>query len=186
MKKKELFFCSFLLAAVSLIYSCSKSVKHDLNINNDIQPVFTTSSGPDFLTPAPAGFKWVIHYEFEDFNFHRPKFDCLNGFWFCFQGGYWRWELVPATSSTTSPGIIASISGDTAFLWAQPIDSSTVELHFPIALQSISGYSSTDLSTLNVDDTMYISDNAILALGDYPVTETNDELVIQVPVIIID
>lgn len=72
------------------------------------------------------------------------------------------------------------------YLWSQPIDSTTLELYFAIALKGLSGYSSTDLATFNIDDNFHISDYAILTLGDYTVVESDDELIIHVPVTIID
>lgn len=75
----------------------------------------------------------------------------------------------------------ASISGNTASLWARYIeDSDQIEFHFPLELKDIEDYTAEDLATFNVDDELEIYEGFILKTGDYPVQETATELVILV------
>ncbi len=127
------------------------------------------------LQGCPEGQHAVLSYSFDEFHFHRPAKACESGFWFCTKGGTgWHTECVKNNMSLT-----ASIAGRTAFVWARELDDK-IEIHFPIALKTTEGYTEEDLSTFNVDEEYEIYTGITLKPGDYPVTETETELVVLV------
>jgi hypothetical protein len=125
--------------------------------------------------PCPEGTHAVLVYEFDAFRFHRPRYNCERGFWFCTSGGQWSIQCVP-----NSP--IAAIEGGIANIWAEELGGQ-MELHFPLELKNTEGYTQEDLSTFNVDEEYEIYEGIILKPGDYSVTETENELVVIVDII---
>ena len=55
-----------------------------------------------------------------------------------------------------------------------------MEIHYPIALKYTEGYTVDDLTTLNVDDDWELTEDITVKKGDYPVIQTENELVIEV------
>lgn len=159
-----------LVASASIaLFSCNKE-----SIDTKVEENLTTLGGPPYN--APPGYNWSLHYSYNDFNFHRPRFNCEHGFWFCFIDGYWHWEITPSWP-------VSTISGTTAHIWGKYLGNNKFEIHFPIALKTQVGYSSNELLNFSVDDTMYLENNTILKFGDYNTNETTTEIIAVVDIL---
>jgi len=111
--------------------------------------------------------------EFDGFNFHRPKFDCEKGFWFCFLGSTgWYIDCVPNVP-------VAYLKGTTAFVWARELDNQ-VEIHFPLDLKKDPKYTADDLKVFSVDEKYTLAENITLKPGEYAVKESDSELIVIV------
>jgi hypothetical protein len=126
---------------------------------------------------CPPGQHPALTYDFDEFRFHRPKYDCESGFWFCTKGGS-GWQIKCVDNLPFS-----YISGTTAHLWARQLDNGQMEMHFPLALRETEGYTAEDLATFNVDEEWEIYPGVTLKPGDYPVKEVEKELVVVVDTI---
>lgn len=160
-----------LVLSISL-NSCSSNLDEQSN-----SPISKEKKGiveKRLQTDCPEGQSAVLEYSFDEFRFHRPAKDCESGFWFCTKGGSgWHIECRP------NAGLTASIVGTTANVWAKEVDDK-MEIHFPLELKNTEGYTAEDLSTFNVDEEYTIYEGITLKPGDYPVTETDTELVVIV------
>lgn len=126
---------------------------------------------------CPAGQHPVLTYAC-DLAFHRPKFDCESGFWFCFSNCTWT----------------SSCVGDLAFRSAEREFSNEVigelvgdnfVIHFPKGAVERSNLSAVDKSTINVDDALQFVFNGkkvTLIKGDYSTQETEYEIIATIPV----
>lgn len=157
------------------IFSCNNRESSDkenlpsVNINSE-------STSARLSEGCPEGTHAVWSYSFDEFHFHRPKYNCDRGFWFCTKGGSgWTVECVP--NGSTAP--VSTISEGKARVWAKEVDGK-IELHFPLALKDTEGYTPEDLATFNVDEEYEIYNGITLKTGDYPVQQTENELVVLV------
>jgi len=133
-------------------------------------------------TTCPTGYHKKIRFSFNDFNFHRPKFDCLRGFWACHIGGHW--EVTCEPDNSVAP--LSYTSGTTAYVWGKLDEvNHTVALHFPLSLSNDPNYTQEDLANLNVDDAWEFAadgdDKYTFVIGEYPVIQTSVDLTVTVP-----
>lgn len=137
-----------------------------------------TEKVPEKVPDCPPGTHPVIIYEFDEFRFHRPKWNCQSGFWFCTVGGKVTVQCVPVSSFPYK----SVINGKHTTVIAELTDKN-IQFHFPAALLSVEGYTKKDLSVLNVDEALEInfgSKKLKLITGDYAVNIVKDELIIDV------
>lgn len=159
-----------ILILFTVSFSCQKpSVS---NKKDTLQEEFATIV-PD--NDCPAGQHPVWSYEFNGFNFHRPKFSCDAGFWFCFRGGHW-------VKNCVSDDPNAQIKANSTIVWGK-IVGSQFEIHFPTGLQNKPGNSPRDFQTFSVDDEYELDTNLTLAKGSYQVTTVGSEFVVLVNVL---
>lgn len=167
---------SYCIALLSLA-ACKKTGNETaLRSESDIPQEITSrsSSTSKMLPGCPEGTHAVLAYDFDEFRFHRPKYDCERGFWFCtVNGSGWYIDCVP-----NKP--VAYIRNGTAFVWVEELDNNQVEFHFPLDLKNDPNYSREDLATFNVDDEYILYEGITLIPGDYAVKETATELVVVV------
>lgn len=138
-----------------------------------------TEKVPENVPDCPEGTHPVIIYEFDEFRFHRPKWNCQSGFWFCTVGAKWTVQCVPNASSFPYKPVI---SGKHATVIAE-LAEKNIRFHFPAALLSTEGYTKKDLSVFNVDEALEIdfgSKKIKLITGDYAVKLVKEELIIDV------
>ena len=132
-----------------------------------------------FFPDCPAGTYPVFMNYCDVVNFHRPVTGCTHGFWFCTMGCT-GWYIECMGNARIYK---ASVTDNKANIWGQ-IVKNQIELHFPIALQKIPGYTAEDLKTFSVDedDNFFKTDSYSLTMlkGQYPVKQTADELIILV------
>jgi hypothetical protein len=163
---------SIVLSLASL--SCTKTstpAKETSDLQTfSVQPKSSTSR---VMPDCPPGTHPVLAYSFDEFHFHRPKYACLSGFWFCtVRGSGWHIECVPNNTR-------AYINGTSAYVWAKELDNQ-LEFHFPLDLKSDPNYTREDLSTFNVDEAYLMYEGITLKPGDYPVRESDTELIVIV------
>ncbi|MDB5252461.1 MAG: hypothetical protein JWP27_1630 [Flaviaesturariibacter sp.] len=170
------------LLGISLLvlFACSKTATSD-DQNTAATPTAKAmkpalSSTFKELPGCPQGTHPVLTYEFDDFNFHRPKYDCGHGFWFCFIGGHWETDCVPNYP-------FSYLKENNAYLWSRVLDNGQVEMHFPAELKDREGYTAEDLATFSVDEPWEIYDGITLKPGDYPVKADEKELVVIIDTI---
>jgi hypothetical protein len=169
-------------SALLLLIACSKSATSE----NEAAPPAVTKSRPvkaattgttaKALPGCPDGTHAVLTYEFNDFNFHRPKYGCERGFWFCTIDGHWEVNCV-----TNSP--FSYLKASTAYLWAKELDNGQLEMHFPAELKDREGYTAEDLAVFSVDEPWEIYKGITLKPGEYDVKEVERELVVIVDTI---
>lgn len=175
MKIRSLISALAVLAAFTYSIACKKETQ---KVNSGSFTQQLIASGPDWPPPAPPGQHWELHYKYNGFNFHRPKYGCEKGFWFCFLEGDWEWELHPDNAYSS-----AFVDGTSSNLVGFPLSNNKLALHFPIEIKTLCNYNQGDLDFLNVDDEMIVSsEGKVIALGNYPVTETENELIVTVDI----
>lgn len=172
MKTKKLFL-GLLATTLILLFSCdsdssqtesTQNIKDNTNITNKL------AAGP-----CPKGMIEVWSYEFETFHFHRPKYDCERGFWFCTDGG-WTVDCV------TNPNAKSQITNTgTIVLGIVDREKEIISFHFPIELIGKGGNTQSDFETFNVDEELKFGDLSLVK-GDYTSTFTNDEIIINVSI----
>jgi hypothetical protein len=170
MKSNIFLFC---ISSLIILGACKKTVSTETVKSvktNYVKPSQSSSESHKVIPGCPEGMHAVLSYEFAEFHFHRPKFDCESGFWFCTVGGHWEVDCVPDRP-------LASINGTTAYVWAQELENGQIEIHFPIGLKDTNGYTAEDLSIFNVDEEYEIYKGITLKTGDYPVVETDVDFV---------
>jgi len=102
-----------------------------------------------------------------ELNFHRPKFDCKKGFWFCFSECKWKIGCVPTTGST---GFLSWLSKNQQTVFAE-VDKEKLVFHFPEKVMEKQGFSEEERKTFNVDDPLIflIGERKLqLVPGNYP------------------
>lgn len=129
---------------------------------------------------CPAGTHAVLTYSCE-LAFHRPKFDCESGFWFCCGNGQWTTTCVP-----NSQYFGADKTGKTSKIkmFVEVTDQQFI-FHFNASLKNEPGYSNSDLQVFNVDDALIFSIGSKkyqLITGDYSTIQTDLEIKVIVPV----
>lgn len=177
MKKKiNLEHLLILLGLSFFLLSCVNGYDERISdISNQTSNIKSATNNTSRLLPdCGPNEHAVLTYSYDGFNFHRPKYGCESGFWFCFEAGHWSQTCVSNVR-------VATIEEGRANLWAQE-NNGKLEIHFPIALKSTAGYTSTDLATFNVDDEYEIYEGITMKMGDYPVIETATELVVLVDI----
>jgi hypothetical protein len=175
MRKNILTLCILSLIALG---ACTKSANDN---SDEVQSSASVSSRESLRLPSiecPPGYHPHLSYSFDEFHFHRPKKGCKSGFWFCTIGG--SWEVSCVSDHYRLP---ASINGTTAYVWAQELKNGQLEIHFPLALKNTEGYTKEDLATFNVDEEYEIYEGITLKTGDYPVQETDVDLVAIVDIL---
>lgn len=168
-----LFFSVF-----SLLASCTKEIIEKETENKNVSNLLPIPSNENLRAlpeDCPTGTHAVLQYNFDEFHFHRPRRSCQSGFWFCTVGGSWEVNCVANTNS-----LLATINGNSAFVWAKELESNQIEIHFPIALKDTESYSAEDLAVFNVDEEYEIYNGITLKEGEYSVVETENELVVVV------
>ncbi len=114
----------------------------------------------------------IVYWNFDYFNFHRPKYNCEKGFSICIQDGFWALKCI-----TVSP--IAILYNEKVNVWGE-VKENQVELHFPVALRELEEYAAEDLETFSVDAPLHLNRNISLKPGNYAVKEVGQELVVVV------
>jgi len=125
--------------------------------------------------PCPPGTYGVWTYEFDGFNFKRPKFSCGSGFWFCFKNGHWV-----KTCVSSDPN--AHTNTNSTVVWGKFVGNQ-FELHFPTDLVNKQGNSPGDFQTFSADDDYEIATGLTLAKGVYQVNIVGSEFVILVNIL---
>lgn len=108
-----------------------------------------------------------------DFEFHRPKFDCKKGFWFCFLNCDWEKKCIPK-----------STAGSYGFVFAKIVKGDFLEFHFPNTVIEKQNFSKEEKSVFNVDDPLvfeFDKQKVQLITGDYPTKQEKEELTVLVP-----
>lgn len=108
-----------------------------------------------------------------DVEFHRPKYNCEKGFWFCFLNCHWEKRCL--ANSTT---------GSTGFLYAKIVKEKYVEFHFPNEYIDKQHFTAEEKSVFNVDDPLifeFEKQKVQLITGDYPTKQEKQELTVLVP-----
>ena len=148
------------LICLLFIVACNKSttdseLKNE-TINNDNSPCIQ--------------FVYVI----DDFAFHRPKFNCLKGFWFCVTG---HWEI------RYDCGGLASYNNETkkVTVIAEINDQNKLTIHYPKELLNL--YTQEDLATLYADDDYEISEGVTIKKGQYSVEINENDITVIVDLI---
>ncbi|MBL0357973.1 MAG: hypothetical protein IPP72_14325 [Chitinophagaceae bacterium] len=137
-----------------------------------------TEKLPVAIPHCPEGTHPVVIYEFDEFHFHRPKYNCKSGFWFCTTNGQWTIQCVPVSSFPYK-----SIIKENRINVIAELTEKSIRFHFPAALLQADGYSEKDLSVFNVDEALsfdFGSKKIKLITGDYAVKLLEEELVIDV------
>lgn len=159
-----------LVVFISTFLSCKKTTL--INKNTQLQEESPTVMPID---DCPEGQHLAWFYEFDGFNFHRPKFNCGSGFWFCFRAGHWTKRCVADNPNT-------EIKANSTIVWGK-ISGSQFEIHFPVGLQYKPGNLLQDFQTFSVDDLYEIDTNLTLAKGSYPVSIVGSDFVVLVNIL---
>jgi hypothetical protein len=127
---------------------------------------------------CPAFTHPVYTYEIDQFNFHRPKYDCGKGFFICIRG---HWDIRCAPNSLFS----ARITEEGMVQFYALLKDKQIELHLPAALAELPQYAEDDMSVFSVEkDWISVSfeGSRIGAMkeGDYTVRRVKDELVVTI------
>jgi hypothetical protein len=102
-------------------------------------------------------------------DFHRPKFKCEKGFWFC---------------CTKTRMIIrcSSLPRNNSEIFGELVNNQMV-FHFPIEFKKRSKLTEEELKTFNVDEALEFNFNGVkfkLVIGDYSTEENEVEIVAKV------
>jgi hypothetical protein len=116
---------------------------------------------------CPAFSHPVYTYEIDQFNFHRPKYDCEKGFFICIRG---HWDIRCAPNSPFS----ARITEEGMVQFYALLKDNQIELHLPAVLAELPQYAEEDMSVFSVEkDWISISFEGrrigAMKEGDYPV-----------------
>jgi hypothetical protein len=130
------------------------------------------------VVECPPGYHPSYTYEIDVFNFHKPRTGCKSGFGLCIKG-HWETGCVPNRPYS----YFSTIKEGVASVWAQELENGKLEIHFPLALKDTEGYSAEDLAIFNMDEEYEIYKGITLKPGDYPVQETDVELVVIVDIL---
>lgn len=130
---------------------------------------------------CPEGSHLVgVNWEIEKFNLHRPATGCTSGFGFCLKTSF---QIICAPDAypheTGFTDDVVRMSGT--------VREGQLELRFPIQLKDDPEFKSGDMGTFSVTDgvTLYTSDGKSygkLRTGDYPVTESERDLVVLIDI----
>lgn len=142
--------------------------------------VFAQTDGRAAPPECPPGTHPVLVNDCNFENFHRPRYSCQRGFWFCFDCT--GWQVVCAPNATV---FRASINEkNIASVWVELVDNN-VKFHFPAELKTRGNYTSSDLEKLSVDEPLelpFVTGKVRLVIGEYTTKEIDGEIVIIVPV----
>jgi hypothetical protein len=171
MKKNFFLPALSLMALMIVIGSCSKH-KADEQIKVDEETLTSVES----RSPCGPGEYFVVVFEFNGFNFHRPKMGCAEGFWFCefhATAGFCVPKLPePDFGRQDKNGIVR--------VWGRQIGDE-FEMHFPIDLKSAPGFTDEDLQVFSVDEPLDVAPKGeepiILQTGQYKTTFTDQEII---------
>lgn len=117
----------------------------------------------------------ALIYVIDDFKFHRPKFDCLKGFWFCFTG---HWEITYDCGNLTTN---YNSQTNQVTVYAEIISENKLIIHYPKELTDL--YSSEDLAKLSADNDYEISDGITIKKGEYPVEINSNDITVVVDIL---
>jgi hypothetical protein len=134
--------------------------------------ILSLSAFSEINAQCPLGEYQVVVYSC-DFEFHRPKFDCKKGFWFCFTNCHWEKKCI------TKPA-----SGFYNFVYAKIAEGEYLEFHFPNTVIEKQNFSKEEISLFNVDDPLvfeFDKQKLQLITGDYPTKQEKEELIVLVP-----
>jgi len=169
---KNMKYCKIISVIIIIAFSsCQKSTF----ITNKNTPLQEESATVMPIDDCPEGQHLAWFYEFNGFNFHRPKFNCNSGFWFCFRDGHWVKRCVADNPST-------EIKTNSTVVWGKMVGSQ-FEIHFPAGLQYMPGNSPQDFQTFSVDDEYEIDTNLTLAKGSYTVSTIGSDFVVLVNIL---
>ncbi len=108
-----------------------------------------------------------------DLVFHRPKFDCLRGFWFCCKDKHFEIKCVPTNHM-----------GSVGYIYGRIIEGDYMEFHFPNDVIKKQNFTKEEVAVFNVDDALEFEDGKDkikLITGDYPTIQQKEELIVRVP-----
>ena len=167
-----------------LIFACNKtSNKLDSSTapgENGLQLSPANTAAADGLYPGcPKGFRPVISWDINKFNFHKPRTECGHGFGVCLDLTK-KIECVPENFThvyVTEDGTIGGY-GD--------LKDSALVLHLPADLNYDPAFVNEDLNSFEIEAGRFkIFDGDVLygtlKGGIYPVVNTGTELLIEIP-----
>ncbi|MAX69807.1 MAG: hypothetical protein CMC76_01725 [Flavobacteriaceae bacterium] len=166
------------LLLIALIFSCEK----DDNTMNQVIEGFQ-KIGP---SGCPENTTASIHYEFDEFRFKRPKFNCNSGFWFCTTNGGWVIEchdnFSGAVVEVISLSKVDTTSRKTTVAGIINYSNSTVDFYFPKELAYLEGNKLSDFNVFNVDNDTNINiiDGVTLIPGNYNTLIDDTEIIVSV------
>jgi hypothetical protein len=138
-----------------------------------------SKGNPTQLGDCPPGYHPIITITVEQFNFHRPKYNCERGFSLCIRGVYAGIDCTPDRSAFAPFFKDEFVHGYAVLLEGQ------IELHLPAALADLPEYAKDDMSVFSVEEegiTLYVKEEKVATLkhGDYKVQRVEEELVILI------
>jgi hypothetical protein len=180
--KKILILIPIIIGIV--IFACNKAGYKNIdtstaNVETSLEPAPVTAAADGAYPGCPKGFRPVISWDINKFNFHKPRTECGHGFGVCLDLTK-RVECVPENFThvyITEDGTIGGY-GD--------LKESTLVLHLPADLTYDPAFVNENMETFEIEaDHFKILDGEVLLGtlkgGIYPVVNTGTELLIEIP-----
>lgn len=158
-----------------VFFSCSTETFQDTESEKNVNESINSKA-----LICPHGYHAVFEYEFDGFNFHRPKHNCESGFWFCVSG---HWEIDCEANGTNGAIAISEIdliNNTTTVAAIHNKTNKTVEFYFPKDLASVGKNTLSDFSVFNVDENLKMANGIILKKGNYSSVVVGTEIIITV------
>lgn len=172
MKSKKMLFGVLALVLISFFGCESDNQKDSVNENSNLVARKRL---------CPEGTSEVWTYEFGSFNFHRPKYNCETGFWFCTTDAHWELDCQDSDGNSYPP--LPAILENKAIVYALPDrDNNIISFRFPLELVDKPGNNIDDFRVFNVDDALLIDDMKLVK-GNYNTTFTSNQIIVDVPFI---
>lgn len=180
--KKFLILTPIIIGVV--IFACNKAVNNKLDtsaapVETTLEPAPVIPVADGLYPGCPKGYRPVISWDINKFNFHKPRTECGHGFGVCLDLTK-KIECVPENFThvyITEDGTIGGY-GD--------LKDSTLVLHLPAGLTYDPAFVNEDMGIFEIEAGRFkIFDGEVLygtlKGGVYPVVNTGTELLIEIP-----